>query len=377
MRYTLSSLVLSRIARRWAVCLLVIAVLPASTICADTAAVAKRVDVLVRLLGSENFVEREESVKELIEIGAPALDALRHAAASMDPEIARRAASCIPDIKRNERAMALADGLRGKSAKERCGAADSLYEMGPGACKAIPALIAALNDEESEVRVRVVYALGAIGPAAEPALLSLIRLLKDKKAGDEVRWPVAMNLAKFGPNARQAVPVLLEILETEDALMKIGAIDALGNLGQDDPRVVPALIKALDHPHSSVHRGAAGALARLAREPDKAVSVLMRFIAKHKAEPELSDSRAYVIRLLGRFRSRAKPAVAMLVEIAKDEKEHSDVRENAVEALGRIGRDAREALPALRVIKEQERSPGSKLSLRILETISEIEPPQE
>jgi RNA polymerase sigma factor (sigma-70 family) len=50
-----------------------------------------RIGRLIRQLGSDRFAEREKATKELDKIGAPALDALREAARSGDPEVRRRA----------------------------------------------------------------------------------------------------------------------------------------------------------------------------------------------------------------------------------------------------------------------------------------------
>src|SRR5262245_49337450 len=53
----------------------------------DDAAIAR----LVKQLGSDSFEKREEATRRLKEIGEPALDALRKAAASDDLEVHRRA----------------------------------------------------------------------------------------------------------------------------------------------------------------------------------------------------------------------------------------------------------------------------------------------
>jgi len=64
---------------------------PASPGAAD----AKRIDALVKQLGSSRYVEREQAQKELEGIGAPALDTLRKAAKEGDAEIAKRAADMV------------------------------------------------------------------------------------------------------------------------------------------------------------------------------------------------------------------------------------------------------------------------------------------
>jgi hypothetical protein len=56
---------------------------------------ADRVDVLVRKLGSESFVQREKARKELITLGPSTLDALRRGVKSAEPETGRRIADLI------------------------------------------------------------------------------------------------------------------------------------------------------------------------------------------------------------------------------------------------------------------------------------------
>jgi hypothetical protein len=55
----------------------------------------KQIAQLIEQLGSNNYEEREQATKKLAEIGMPALNALRKAAASGDPEIQKRAEELI------------------------------------------------------------------------------------------------------------------------------------------------------------------------------------------------------------------------------------------------------------------------------------------
>jgi uncharacterized protein (TIGR03067 family) len=57
-----------------------------------------RIGVLIRQLGHKEFAKREAASKELDDIGAPALDALRNAAADDDAEIRQRAAKILGAI---------------------------------------------------------------------------------------------------------------------------------------------------------------------------------------------------------------------------------------------------------------------------------------
>src|SRR5439155_21300155 len=64
---------------------------PGATPGQPTAADAERIAKLIAQLGSDVFAERQKATKELEEIGAPALDALRQATRNDNPERRRRA----------------------------------------------------------------------------------------------------------------------------------------------------------------------------------------------------------------------------------------------------------------------------------------------
>src|SRR5262245_44389584 len=64
-------------------------------------ALTKRIDDLIARLGHKQFAERERAQKELSEMGDPALEPLRKAAASTDAEIASRAKECLPVLELN------------------------------------------------------------------------------------------------------------------------------------------------------------------------------------------------------------------------------------------------------------------------------------
>jgi HEAT repeat protein len=61
-----------------------------------------------------------------------------------------------------------------------------LGHIGPEARAALPALIAALGDRDSNVRLWAVKALGELGPAAVTAVPSLRRMAKDEFLGPAV-----------------------------------------------------------------------------------------------------------------------------------------------------------------------------------------------
>jgi hypothetical protein len=344
------------------------------TWCGSVTADEPRVERLVRLLGSENFDERERAVKELIDIGAPAMEALRKAAASTDAEVAMRAKACIPEIECNEKVLILVRRLTSPAAAERAQAVSDLAPFGPRGYKAVPALVSALDDSDIEVRTRVINTLGGMGPGAAPAVPRLIRLLQDKKQRKEDRLSVAIALGRIGPTAQEAVPVLLQILESEDDYLQKGAVFALPTVGRGDKRVAPALIKALGQTDRLVQERAALALGRFGQDPEKVVPTLVEVLKKHKWDPERAELTRCVMIALGHFASQAQPAVPDLVEIVLRRDADMELRNNAVTVLNSIGPAARTAVPALKAWVKKNESEAHEL--RIPELIEQIERPR-
>jgi HEAT repeat protein len=74
----------------------------------------------------------------------------------------------------------------------------------------LTALIAALADSDSRVRGLAAQAVGAIGPAASPAVPALIALLESAEEGS--RNSACIGLTGIGPGARAALPSLRKAL---------------------------------------------------------------------------------------------------------------------------------------------------------------------
>ncbi len=171
--------------------------------------------------------ERERHIRKLAEIG-PA------------------AAPAIP---------ALIAALKDEDWDVRSSAARALGNIGPAAASAVPSLIAALKDENRNVWDKAVDALGNIGPAAVPALIAA---LKDKDS--DVRSSAARALGQIGPAAASAVPSLIAALKDKNSNVRYFAAGALGNIGPAAASAVPSLIAALKDKDLDVCRSAAWSL---------------------------------------------------------------------------------------------------------------------
>ena len=110
----------------------------------------------------------------------------------------------------------------------------------------VPLLIEALKDDNKKIRLVAIEALGLIGPDAKQAMPFLIALLDDRD--DEARKSGIAALAKF----EEAVPQLVLDLGSPDARRRGGAAAALGKIG---PKAVPKLTESLRNTNPKIRAG--------------------------------------------------------------------------------------------------------------------------
>ncbi len=85
----------------------------------------------------------------------------------------------------------------------------------------------------------------------------------------------AYHLSRRGPEARTAVPALIEALKKE-TLVRQNAALALGQIGPDAKEAVPALVEALRDPEWTVRRQAAVALGLIGPHARPAIPALQK-----------------------------------------------------------------------------------------------------
>jgi HEAT repeat protein len=243
--------------------------------------------------------------------------------------------------------------------------ANIIWALGPMAKPIIPDLIRLLENQD-QLYDDTMRALLSAGTNAIPPLVKLL-----DNANPEVRLRAAFVLADFfrpmipltpgsplivvgsehfRPEARAAVPLLLQCLENQklDQVTRIRAIYSLGLIHEDASVVVPAMIR---HMQTQTNNWI------------------------------LSSD---YIRVLGNFGTNAKPAVPMLIQILESEpegpnKDYSPLKIDAMAALSKIGPEAaKPAVPALLHILESKpewpQDDYSPLKNTALFTLSKIDP---
>jgi HEAT repeat protein len=113
----------------------------------------------------------------------------------------------------------------------------------PTAPATLPEVIDALSSYSAEARITAALALSKYGKEAVEAVPALIQNLHYETTSD-VREAAAIALGRLGPDARNAVPDLIDMLQNDNSVnVRSAAAEALGQIG--DPLAVPALASIL------------------------------------------------------------------------------------------------------------------------------------
>ena len=220
-----------------------------------------------------------------------------------------------------------------------------LVAVGPGA---VPALIDGLSDEVSAVRYVSAWALGDIGPEAEEAIPVLVEALADEGRGFGTGSIVAHSacgaLMDVGP---KAVPALVEALGSDEEMVRRMAMDALIGIGPPAAPAIPALVELLGHEEDHVRVDAAYALTHI--DPDVAAKeALPVLLAELEALSLDRDGTFFGTRgitavwAVGKLGERARVALPALLRLTRSTNRR--MRESAVEAFQTI--QATETQPA-------------------------------
>jgi hypothetical protein len=126
--------------------------------------------------------------------------------------------------------------------------------------KATPELIKALKNQNKQVRIMAITALGEIG--SHDAVSPLSNLLSNEKDQD-VRIATVFALSKFG---KQGVPTLITALKDKDRYIRYQTVNALNEIGSDAKDAIPALNDAVKDKNLIVSSAATRALVGIKKQ---------------------------------------------------------------------------------------------------------------
>ena len=254
----------------------------------------------------------------------------RKAIVSQDPAEQSKAEQAIR-AGRAAAAPLLAEMLRGpagndwSAAQVRWKSAELLGAIGPPARPhAELALIDALDDEDPHVRKVVAQAIESVGVEDPRCVPRLIEMLDGPHS-----VAAARTLARFGPQAREAVPALIRLLDHEVVEVRWNAARTLGKIRMPALAAVPHLIEQLKDPATPVREHAAEALGDIGPEAKAGIPALIAALGDEDTRVRRDAARA-----LGFMGPEARQAIPQIEKLLQDPAEM--VREAAATALRSI-----------------------------------------
>lgn len=190
-------------------------------------------------------------------------------------------------------------------------------------------LIVDLQSKRSETAELAAKELGQMGSDTVRYLIPVIKTMDS-----ESRSYAAKALREID----SAVPALLKLLQNEDVVVRVAAVEVLGKIGSVATDSVPALIEALKDENSTVRNSVKIALGEI-RDP-RAIEPLI----------ETFKDRSYSVVVIGdpAVESLAKigtPALPSLRTALRDPE--PIVRESCARVLGKMGAAAKDSVPEL------------------------------
>ena len=181
------------------------------------------------------------------------VDALRTRLSDHDETVLRAALTSLAEIGEEAGASgtAIAARIQHDSPSVRSAAVRAVVKVKPHGSDVVDELTAALSDEEWSVRRDAAAALGELGSDARAAVPVLFGLLDSEIDRDAARGALR-EIDDAGPDA---VPVLVEALQTDDRRKRFYAVMLLRKVGPEAADAVPALKRRLRESDSDRFRG--------------------------------------------------------------------------------------------------------------------------
>jgi HEAT repeats len=152
------------------------------------------------------------------------------------------------------------------------------YELVKCNSKAVPELIKAIGNQNKDVRIIAIAALGSIGSDASSAIPALIKAFQDSDI--DTRIVSADALADIGSLAQSASPLLMKaVLQDGNADVRSSAALAAVRISS---QTIPQLIQSLKNPSSQVRNRAAEALGNIGYPANNAISLLENMASKDR-----------------------------------------------------------------------------------------------
>ena len=247
----------------------------------ETAGFAQKITGALADLGSSDEAKKIAAIDQLGQLGATAavdksgvVDALAAQLQSSSPVVQAHAAHALGQMgaKAKPASEALIALVGSDDETLRREAVRALAKIRPGPKRTVPALARLLADGSPTVRTSALHALAEVGAPAVPMLIEAL-------GNDKTDYWAMLVLAELGPDAKDAIPALVEQLSSNRAENRREALICLGKIGPASASAIPALEKLLDARRGDAVLGVAFVLGSIGPEAKKAADRLKPYVA--------------------------------------------------------------------------------------------------
>jgi len=242
----------------------------------------------------------------------------------------------------------------------------------PGSKSEVELLTESLNDPDADARLNAIACLSVLAADGDDRVELKLFVGAIRDPVEDVRDKAGDALTRAG---RQAVPLIVEWMESGDDVDRVRAARVLAEIGAESKAAVPSLMKMLKAPDDETRLAAIRAIGAIGPAAGAAAATMTEMLAAKPSRP----MREELIWALGKLGRASESAVPLIIEALRDKSDdswslhnsaaialgdigpgaasavgalievlHSDhVGWRAAEALGKIGADAKAAVPAL------------------------------
>jgi HEAT repeat protein len=185
-------------------------------------------------------------------------------------------------------------------------------------------------------------------PSKAQVVSDLLQQISRRSKGDSIRWNALNELARMGPDAAEAVPMLIKIAEDPNETSRSHVIETLGYIGVPTSDIVSALARILKSADNKyIIRESARALGRIGSSANTAVSTLIT--VGNSDSMLVFYERDTIAEALGHIGPKAKESIPLLVSYMKD-RSYGEVRIAAAIAVLRIDPNGQIADDAMSIL---------------------------
>ena len=323
-------------------------------------------DLLQSLEKAKSTEQRVTIVQKIGNLGRHANDAipvLENLLRSPKEDLANQAARSLAQIGAAS-VPALAAALQDEDPAVGWRALWALSVVGPDATEGVPEVLKLLDHPQEKVRAAAIFTLGEIGPVADDTATRIVKSIRTPSA--TVRYQAILAIRKAGA---EIIPELQALLQDDDPDIRTAAGYAVSLFGNKAKAAIPALEAVLDDQDKNVREAAAYALGSMEQAAANSLPKLIDLIQDPEYDVQTTAFRAAIavgtgdprlMKALREANNKGKWAVPFMLRefamnpqgavdhlIKKLEGKDSGLRLSAAWALGQIGLPARDAVPAL------------------------------